>query len=131
MESNQHGFHKVLPRNFREDDSIMLVVDKLSKACHFTLVKSTYKVVNIADIFIKEITRSHNVPKVVISDRDTKFTGNFWKALFKGLDTHLNFSTAYHPQIDGQTERVNQILEDMLRMYVMDQPGKWEDYCIW
>ena len=64
----------------------------------------------------------------MISDRDAKFTGNFWKALFKGLDTQLNFSTAYHPQTDGQTERVNQILEDMLRMYVMDKPGKWEEY---
>jgi len=85
----------------------MVVVDKLSKAAHFTPVKSTYKAVNIAEIFMKEIFRLHGIPKMVISDRDAKFTGNFWKALFKGLDTQLNFSTAFHPQTDGQTERVN------------------------
>ena len=77
---------------------------------------------------MKEIFRLHGIPKMVISDRDAKFTGNFWKALFKGLDTKLNFSTVFHPQTDGQTERVNQILEDMLRMYVMNQPKKWEEY---
>jgi transposase InsO family protein len=65
---------------------------------------------------------------VVISDRDVKFTSTFWKTLFSGLGTQIQFSTAYHPQTDGQTERVNQVLEDMLRMFVMQQPHKWEDY---
>jgi ribosomal protein L21E len=117
-----------LPRNAKQNDSIMVVVDKLSKAAHFIPVKSTYKAINIAEIFMKEIFRLHGIPKVIISDRDVKFTGNFWKALFQGLDTKLNFSTAFHPQTDGQTERVNQVLEDMLRMYVMNQPKKWEEY---
>ena len=63
-----------------------------------------------------------------MSDRDPKFIGNFWRSLFKGLNTTLNFITSFHPQIDGQTERVNQVLEDLLRIYVKDQPGKWEDY---
>ena len=70
----------------------------------------------------------HGIPNVIISDRDLKFAGNFWKSLFKELDTKLNFSTAYHPQMDGQTERVNQVLEDMLRISVRDYPTKWEDY---
>ena len=117
-----------LPKNNRQNDSIMVVVDKLSKAAHFIPVKSTYKAINIAYIFMKEIFRLHGVPRIVISDRDAKFTGTFWRALFKGLDMQLNFSTAYHPQPDGQTKRVNQILEDMLRMYAMNQPNKWEDY---
>ena len=117
-----------LLKNFKQRDSIMVVVDKLSKTTQFILVKSTYKVVNIADIFMKEISRLHGEPKVVISVRDTNFTGNFWKALFKGLGTQLNFITVYHPKTNIQTERVNQILEYMLRMYVMDKPGKWEDY---
>ena len=73
---------------------------------------------------MKEIFCLHGIPKVIISYRDPKFTGNFWKSLFKGLDTKLNFSTAYHPQTDGQIERVNQVLEDMLRMYVRDYPKK-------
>ena len=64
----------------------------------------------------------------IIFDRDTKFTSNFWKVLFANLGTKLNFSTTYHPQTDGQIERVNQVLEDMLRMYMMDKPTKWEDY---
>ena len=84
----------------------MVVVDKLSKIAHFILVKTTYKVANIADIFLKQIFRLHGVPKVIISDRDPKFTENFWKSLFKGLNTTLNFSTSFHPQTDGQIERV-------------------------
>ena len=96
----------------------MVMVEKLSKAAHFIPVKTTYKVANIADIFLKQIFRLHGILKVIISDRDPKFTGNFWKYLFKGLNTTLNFSTSFHPQTDGQIERVNQILEDLLRMYV-------------
>ena len=97
---------------------MMVVVEKLSKATHFIPVKTTYKAANIADIFMKEIFRLHGIPKVIISDRDPKFTGNLWKLLFKGLGTKLNLNTAYHPQTDGQTKRVNQVLEDMLQMYV-------------
>ena len=89
-----------LPKTNKQHDSIMVVVDKLSKAAHFIPVKSTFKAINIADIFMKEIFRLHGISKVVISDRDVKFTSNFWKSLFKGLDTQLNFSIAYHPQTD-------------------------------
>ena len=117
-----------LPRNQNQNDSIMVLVDKLSKATHFIPIKTTYNATNIADIFLKQIFRLHGVPKVIISDRDPKFTGNFQKSLFKGLNTTLNFSTSFHPQTDGQTERVNQVLEDLLRMYVKDQRGKWENY---
>ena len=116
------------PKNVKQNDSIMVMVDKLSKETHFITVTSTYKAINIVDIFMKEIFKLHGVPKILISDRDTKFTKKNWKALFKGLGTQLNFSTAYHPQTDRQIERVNQVLEEMLRMYVMDKPGKWEDY---
>jgi hypothetical protein len=63
-----------------------------------------------------------------MSDRDPKFTSKFWKWLFKGFGTNLDFITAYHPESDGQTERVNQVIEDMLRMYVMDKSSKWKDY---
>ena len=106
----------------------MVVVDKLSKAAHFIPVKTMDKVANIANIFLKQIFRLHGIPKVIISDRDPKFTGNFWRSLFKGLNTTLNFSTSFHPQTYRQTKRVNQELEDLLRMYVKDQPSKWEDY---
>ena len=105
----------------------MVVVDNISKATHFIPVKTAYKDANIADIFMKQTFCLHGIPKVIILDREAKFTGNFWKSLFKGLNTTLNFSTSFHPQMDRQTERLNQVLEDMLRMYVKEQLGKWED----
>ena len=85
----------------------MVVVDKLSKAGHFIPVKTTHKAANIAEIFMKQFFRSHGIPKVIISDRDPKLTGKFWKYLFKSLNTFLNISTSCLPHMDGQTERVN------------------------
>jgi hypothetical protein len=117
-----------LPRSSKQNYSIMVVVDKLSKAPHFIPVKSTYKAINIEKIFMKEIFRLHGIPKVIISDRDVMFTGKFWKVLFKGLDTQLNFSIVYHSQMDGKIEITNHIHEYILRMYVMERPGKWEEY---
>ena len=113
---------------WRQHDSIMVVVEKLTKKAHFIPVKSTHTTKDIAKIFMKEIFKLHGLPKAIVFDRDVKFTSNFWKELFADLGTKLNFSTAYHPQTDGQTDRVNQVLEDMLLMYVMDKPTKWEDY---
>jgi hypothetical protein len=117
-----------LPRTGKLHDSIMVVVDKLTKAAHFIPLKNTHKATNVVDIFMREVARLHEIPKTIVSDKDPKFTLNFWKGLFKGFRTNMNFSTAYHPETDGQTERVNRVIEDMLRMYVMDKPSKWEDY---
>ena len=117
-----------LPRTNKQHYSIMVVVDKLTKAAHFVHVKTTHTTTNIAEIFIKEFARLHGIPRKIVSNRDTKFTSNFWRGLFKGFGTNLNFSTSYHPQTNGKTERANRIIEDMLRMYVMDKPSKWEDY---
>ena len=83
---------------------------------------------NGADIYMKEVFRLHGVPKEIVSNIDPKFTSNFWKGLFKGFGTNLNLSTMYHPESDRKTERTNMIIEDMLRMYVMDHPSKWEYY---
>jgi hypothetical protein len=63
-----------------------------------------------------------------VSDRDPEFTSNLWKGLFKGFGTNLNFNTTYHPEFDGKIEWVNQVIEDILRMCVMDKASKWEDY---
>ena len=116
-----------LPRTNKKHDSIMVVVDKLTKASHFLFANTTHTTTNIEEIFLTEIARLHGIPRTIVSDRDTKFTSNFWRGIFKGFGTNLNFSTTYHPQTDGKTERVNRIIEDMLRMYVMDKPSKWED----
>ena len=117
-----------LPMSVRQHEPIMVVVDKLTKESHFISVKSTYKVDAIAKIFMKEIFRLHGLPKAIIFYMDTKFTSNFWKGLFAYFGTNPKFSIVYHPQTDGQTKRVNQVHEDILLMYVMDKPSKWEDY---
>ena len=115
------GFISSLLKSKKKNDSIFVAIDKLSKALQFIPMKLTYKVV-------KEVFRLHRIPKEIFLDRDVKFTRKFWRSLFSGLEMQLNFSTAYHPQMDGQTERVNQIVEDMIRMYVMNNPTKWEHY---
>ena len=117
-----------LPKSTKQNDAIMVVVNKLSKAAHFIPIKSTCKAIDIVSVFMKEIFRLHGMPKEIIFDRDTQFTSNFWKSLFVGFETKLLFSTTYHPQNDGNKKRVNQVLEDMLRMHVMHHPKKWEDY---
>jgi hypothetical protein len=117
-----------LPMTSQRHDCIMVVVDKLTKSAHFIPVKTTFEASAIAQIFLKEIIRLHGVPRKIISDRDARFTSRFWKSLLQSMGTQLNFSTAYHPETDGKTERVNQVLEDMLRMYVMDQQNQWEKY---
>ena len=74
-----------IPKSKKQNDSIFVVVEKLSKVAHFILVKLTYKEVHIADIFLKEIFRFYGIPKAIISNRDTKFTGNVWRSLFSRL----------------------------------------------
>ena len=77
---------------------------------------------------MKEIAMLHGIPKEIVSNRDLNFTSNFWKGLFIGFRTNMNLSTTYQPQIDEQNTRFNQVILDMLRMYVMDRPLKWEYY---
>ena len=89
-----------LPRTSKQHDSIMVVVEKLTKAAHFIPLKTTHREVDV-DIFLKEVARLHGIPKTIVSDRDPKFTSNFWKGLFKGFRTNMNFSTSYHPESDG------------------------------
>jgi hypothetical protein len=116
------------PRTSKHHDAIMVVVDKLTEAAHFIPMNITHKETNVADSYIREVARFHGVPKTIVSERETKFTSKFWKGLFKGFITNLNFSTAYHLDSNGQTKRVNQLIEDMLRMYMMVKPSKCEDY---
>ena len=89
------------PMTWRKHDSIMVVVDKLTKGSQFILVNSTYNTDAIAKIFMKDIFILHGIPKEIISGRDPKFIYKFWKGLFADLGTKLKFNTAYHPQTDG------------------------------
>ena len=82
----------------------------------------------LAELYVEEIVRLHGVPLSIVSDRDPRFTSRFWNELQSALGTKLEFSTAFHPQIDGQSERLIQILEDMLRGCVMEFSGSWDRY---
>ena len=120
-------FSTGLPRSQRGHDSIWVIVDRLTKVAHFIPVHTTYSGTKLADQYINLIVSLHGVPKRVVSDRGAQFTSRFWKRIHEAMGTKLDFSTAYHPQTGGQTERVNQILEDMLRACVLAYGAKWED----
>nr|CAN74305.1 hypothetical protein VITISV_035483 [Vitis vinifera] len=82
----------------------------------------------LASLYVKEIVRMHGVPVSIVSDRDPRFTSRFWHSLQKSLGTKLSFSTAFHPQTDGQSERVIQVLEDLLKACILDLQGNWDDH---
>ncbi|KAK2429513.1 hypothetical protein QL285_027945 [Trifolium repens] len=117
-----------LPRNQRGQDSIWVIVDRLTKSAHFIPVKSTYKAPQYAAIFMEQIVRLHGVPLSVVSDRDPIFTSRFWKAFQNAMGTRLKMSTSHHPQTDGQSERTIQTLEDMLRACVLEDGGSWSNH---
>ena len=117
MEGEEIGkdFITGLPRTSKGYDAIWVIVDRLTKVAHFIPVKNTYKVSQLAELYMARIVSLHGVPKKIILDRGSQFTSRFWKSFHENMDAKLNFSLAYHPQTDGQTERTNQVLEDMLR----------------
>jgi hypothetical protein len=107
---------------------IIYGVITLTKSDHFIPVRDTYDVTDVARVFVSEVIHLHGIPKKIIFDRGSRFTSRFWTSLQSALGSQLNLSTTYHLETDGQTERVNQFMEDMLRMYVMDNQTQWEKY---
>jgi IS30 family transposase len=95
-------------------NTILVVVDRLTKDAHFLTLKHPYTAATVAKLFLDQIVRLHGVALTIISDRDKVFTSHFSKELLKALGTQLHYNTAYHPQTDGQSERVNQCLEQYL-----------------
>jgi transcription elongation GreA/GreB family factor len=117
-----------LPRSPRGCDNICIVIDHLSKVAHFIPIRSTSSAGDLAPIYMREVVRLHSVPCTIISDRDAKFVSKLWTSLQEALGTILRMSTAFHPQIDGQSERTIRTLEDMLRSCVLSWKGSWEDH---
>jgi transposase InsO family protein len=113
----------------RRKDSIWIIVDRLTKTAHFIAVHTTYSVQDYAELYVDQIVCLHGVPKTIVSDRGTQFVIRFWEQLHESLGTKLIRSSSYHPQTDGQTERVNQIVEDMLRTSIMHFDKSW-DKCL-
>ena len=109
-------------------DAIFVVVDKSSKMIHCIPTTTTCTAPDLAHLFFREIVRHHGIPTSIISDRDPRFTSSFWSELWKQLGTKLAMSTAYHPQTDGQTERANRTIEDILRAYVNTQQNDWDQH---
>jgi hypothetical protein len=116
-----------LPKTAKGFDSIWVIVDRLTKIAHFLPVKTDHPVVVYAQLYIACILNLHGIPKTIVSDRGPQFVSKFWKELHKSLGTKLLHSLAYYPQTSGQTERVNQILEDMLLACVLEFPLKWDE----
>ncbi|GJW17301.1 transposon ty3-G gag-pol polyprotein [Tanacetum coccineum] len=117
-----------LPTTQKRHDAIWVVVDRLTKSAHFLPIRKNYGISKLAEIFRQEIVRLHGTPTSIVSDRDPKFTSRFWKGLQKAWGTRLKFSTAFHPQTDGQSERTIQTLEDMLRACALEWTGSWDEY---
>jgi transposase InsO family protein len=115
-----------LPTMQSSYDSIWFIVSHFSKVAHFIPVKTTYKGSKLAELYIARIVCLHGVPKKIVSNRGTQFTSRFWEKLHEVMDSKLNFSSVYHPQTDGQTERVNQILKDMLLACTLKDGKTWD-----
>ena len=127
-ESIAMDFITDLPRSKNGNDAIWTIIDRFSKQAHFLPVKKTIKADHMARIFLAQIFKHHGMPKIIISDRDPRMTSLFWQALFENMGTKLHFSSAYHPQTDGQSEIANATVLDLLKCYVSDRQTEWEKY---
>ncbi|KAI3773113.1 hypothetical protein L6452_04312 [Arctium lappa] len=117
-----------LPKTLKGHDTIWVIVDRLTKSAHFLAMRETLPMDKLAKLYIDEVISRHGVPLSIVSDRDSRFTSHFWDGLQKELGTRVKLSTTYHPKTDGQSERIIQTLEDMLRSCVIDFGDIWDTH---
>lgn len=120
-------FVEGLPQSGRFN-AILVIVDLFIKYAHFLGLRHPFTAASVASLFMQNIYRLQGMPSAIVSDRDRVFTSKLWTELFKLSQVELRISTAYHPQSDGQMERVNQCLETFLRCYVHTCPHKWSEW---
>ena len=116
-----------LPRTSRKHDAVWVIVNRLTNSAHFLVVQMTFTLEEFCKLYIREIVRLHGVPVLIVSNRDPRFTAQFYKSLQRAMGTQLRMSTAFHPQIDGHSKSI-QVLEDMLRACVLDLKDSWEEH---
>jgi hypothetical protein len=116
-----------LPLTRRGHSAIVVFVDKLTKWATYVATTTQVTAPELAQLFWQHVVRLHGIPSTIISDRDPRFTSIFWQSLWNQLGTKLQMSTAFHPQTDGQTERQNRTLEEMLRAYVGYKQDDWDE----
>ena len=107
-------------------DAIWVIVDRFMKSAHFLPMKNSDSVEKLDKLYVKEIVRLHDTPVSIVSDRDPQFTSRLWPNLQRTLGTRLHFSTAFHPQTNGQSERTIHTLEDMLKACALEFKGSWD-----
>ncbi|KAL8114622.1 hypothetical protein AgCh_021469 [Apium graveolens] len=117
-----------LPKTKSNHDTIWVIIDRLTKSAHFLPINERYSLERLVKIYLDEIVTKHGVPVSIILDRDPRFNSRFWTKFPECLGTTLNMSTAYHPQTDGQSERMIQTIEHMLRVGALDFKGNWDDH---
>nr|GFA46094.1 putative reverse transcriptase domain-containing protein [Tanacetum cinerariifolium] len=117
-----------LPKTATGQDTIWVIVDRLTKSAHFLPMRDDDTLDKLMRQYLKEVVSRHGVPVSIISDRDGRFTSKFWKSFNKALGTRLDMSTTYHPKTDGQSERTIQTLEDMLRACVLNFGKGWDKH---
>jgi hypothetical protein len=117
-----------LPRTTTGYDAIVVMMCRLTKMVHYAPCLTAINAPQLSEIFFKEVVRHHGMPLSIVSDRDPRFTSHFWQGLWRMWGTKLAMSTSYHPQTDGQTERANRTLEDMIRHYVSADQNDWDKH---
>ena len=116
-----------LPKTKRSHTAILVVVDKLTKMTHFAPVKNESAAADMAQAFVEHVWNAHGMPLQITTDRGMEFTNAFSKSLCNIIGTRHIKSTSYHPQTDGQTERMNRVLANMLRHYITPKMDNWDD----
>lgn len=120
-------FVEGIPKSYGKD-VILVVVDRFSKAAHFSALAHPYSAVDVAQVYLDTVFKLHGWPQSIVSDRDSIFISDFWQALFTIQGTNLLLSSSYHPQTDGQTEIINKCIETYLRCLCSETPKEWSKW---